>query len=172
MLSQLLPSGSPLWRWPLISHLASSSADFFSCGALIQWWTMFSIVAADVAAYFAGKRFGKTALVEASCQRLPHSLPSPSPLLSALASPLTLTLALALALALTKVSPNKTVEGLLGGCLAAMLATTTGAVLIALPPTRTPARTPDPGPHPHPHLTWSSCSWGGPALSSRDLATA
>ena len=53
-----------------VGRLAASSADVFTCGALIQWWTMFSIVAADVAAYFAGKRFGRTPLVEVPPHRL------------------------------------------------------------------------------------------------------
>jgi len=40
--------------------------DFFSIGALVQWWTMVSIVSADVAAYFAGKRWGATPLIKIS----------------------------------------------------------------------------------------------------------
>jgi len=53
------------WRtsWPLAA-IARSGADIFTHGAIIQWWTMVSIVAADVAAYFAGKRFGKTPLIK------------------------------------------------------------------------------------------------------------
>jgi len=66
VLSQLIPAGSALWSWPLVARLAASSADIFTCGALVQWWTMMSIVTADVAAYFAGKRFGKTMLIELS----------------------------------------------------------------------------------------------------------
>lgn len=66
VLAQLLPPASPAWNWPVISQLAASSADFFSCGALVQWWTMFSVVAADVFAYFVGKRFGRTKFVELS----------------------------------------------------------------------------------------------------------
>mmetsp|Transcript_165084 Transcript_165084/g.292307 ORF Transcript_165084/g.292307 Transcript_165084/m.292307 type:complete len:464 (+) Transcript_165084:102-1493(+) len=66
VLAQLLPPASAAWKWPVVSQLAASSADFFSCGALVQWWTMFSVVAADVFAYFVGKRFGKTKFVELS----------------------------------------------------------------------------------------------------------
>eukprot|EP00322_Chrysochromulina_rotalis_P028327 CAMPEP_0115846940 /NCGR_PEP_ID=MMETSP0287-20121206/10119_1 /TAXON_ID=412157 /ORGANISM="Chrysochromulina rotalis, Strain UIO044" /LENGTH=339 /DNA_ID=CAMNT_0003300745 /DNA_START=254 /DNA_END=1273 /DNA_ORIENTATION=- len=64
VLSQLLPPTSAAWRWPLVRLAASS--DIFTCGALVQWWTMMSIVTADVAAYFAGKRFGRTQLIELS----------------------------------------------------------------------------------------------------------
>jgi len=66
VLSQLLPASTSAWEWPIVRWLAASSSDFFTCGALIQWWTMFSIVAADVAAFFAGKRFGRTALSQVS----------------------------------------------------------------------------------------------------------
>ena len=44
----------------LLTKLSASNADIFSVGAIVQWWTMISIVAADVAAYFCGKRFGRT----------------------------------------------------------------------------------------------------------------
>jgi len=50
----------------LLTKLAASNADIFSVGAIVQWWTMISIVAADVAAYFCGKRFGRTQLTKAS----------------------------------------------------------------------------------------------------------
>lgn len=66
VLSQLLPAGAAAWKWPIVSKLAASSADIFTCGALVQWWTMFAIVAADVFAYFVGKNFGKTPFVELS----------------------------------------------------------------------------------------------------------
>ena len=46
--------------------LSRSPAFFFSWGAIVQWWTMFSIVMADVAAYFFGKRFGRTPLIAVS----------------------------------------------------------------------------------------------------------
>lgn len=38
----------------------------FTQGAIVQWWTMISIVAADIAAYFGGKRWGKTKLIKVS----------------------------------------------------------------------------------------------------------
>jgi len=66
VLPELLPAGSAIWQWPLVRMVAASSADCFTWGALVQWWTMISIVAADVAAYFAGKRFGRTQLIEVS----------------------------------------------------------------------------------------------------------
>jgi len=74
MLSQLLPSTAAAWSWPPIAALAASSADFFTCGALVQWWTMSAIVAADVAAYFAGKRFGRTPLIELSPRKTVEGL--------------------------------------------------------------------------------------------------
>ena len=37
VLSQLIPAGSALWSWPLVARLAASSADIFTCGALVQW---------------------------------------------------------------------------------------------------------------------------------------
>jgi|TARA_B100000524_G_scaffold322903_2_gene204532 phosphatidate cytidylyltransferase len=49
-----------------ICALESVGADLFSSGALIEWWTMISIVAADVAAYFSGTRYGKRALIKVS----------------------------------------------------------------------------------------------------------
>merc|ERR1719291_1586197 len=54
VLSQMLPPDSVAWKWPIISWISASSADFFT------------IVNADVAAYFAGKRIGKTPLVDVS----------------------------------------------------------------------------------------------------------
>jgi phosphatidate cytidylyltransferase len=66
LLPAVLPSGSCAWHWPFIGALLRSPADFFTWGALVQWWTMFSIVTADVAAYFAGKRFGRTRLIDVS----------------------------------------------------------------------------------------------------------
>ena len=62
----LLPATSPLWANPIVQFLSRSEADFFTWGALVQWWTMMSIVSADIAAYFAGKRFGKTPLIKIS----------------------------------------------------------------------------------------------------------
>uniref|UniRef100_A0A7S0ISI3 Phosphatidate cytidylyltransferase n=1 Tax=Calcidiscus leptoporus TaxID=127549 RepID=A0A7S0ISI3_9EUKA len=53
-------------RWWPIAKIASVGADLFTYGALIQWWTMVSIVAADVFAYFTGKRFGRTQLISVS----------------------------------------------------------------------------------------------------------
>ncbi|KAL1507501.1 hypothetical protein AB1Y20_008336 [Prymnesium parvum] len=51
---------------PFVSRIIACSADVFSVGALVQWWTMVSIVSADVAAYFTGKRFGRTPLIKVS----------------------------------------------------------------------------------------------------------
>ncbi|EKX37080.1 hypothetical protein GUITHDRAFT_78510 [Guillardia theta CCMP2712] len=45
-----------------ISFLGLGSADIFTQGAVVTWWTMISIAASDVGAYFAGKNFGKTKL--------------------------------------------------------------------------------------------------------------
>ena len=57
---------SASWAKPVVSRLAASSSDLFTGGAIVQWWTMMSIVTADVAAYFASKRFGRTKLIELS----------------------------------------------------------------------------------------------------------
>lgn len=51
--------------WPLAS-VEALGVDLFSYGAIVQWWTMLAIVCADVAAYFAGKRFGRTQLTKVS----------------------------------------------------------------------------------------------------------
>lgn len=66
VLRELLPPGAALGRWPLVAAAARSGADFFTVGALVQWWTMLAIVAADVAAYFTGKQFGRTPLMPAT----------------------------------------------------------------------------------------------------------
>jgi CDP-diglyceride synthetase len=42
----------------------SSHRDVLTQGAVVTWWTMISIAAADVGAYFTGKNFGKTSLKE------------------------------------------------------------------------------------------------------------
>ena len=47
LLPAVLPAGSPVFGWPIIQRLLASSADWFTWGALVQWWTMFSIVTAD-----------------------------------------------------------------------------------------------------------------------------
>ena len=47
LLPAVLPASSPVWSWPLVKALLASGADFFTWGALVQWWTMFSIVTAD-----------------------------------------------------------------------------------------------------------------------------
>jgi len=64
-LFSLFPRVSAL-AGPLVHRVTTSGADIFSVGALVQWWTMISIVAADVAAYFTGKRYGKTQLIKVS----------------------------------------------------------------------------------------------------------
>jgi len=66
LLAAVLPATSPIWGWAPIVALSRSTADLFTWGALVQWWTMFSIVCADVGAYFTGKRFGKTPLISIS----------------------------------------------------------------------------------------------------------
>ena len=66
LLPAVLPASSPAWSWPGVKALLASSADLFTWGALVQWWTMFAIVTADVAAYFSGKRFGRTPLISVS----------------------------------------------------------------------------------------------------------
>mmetsp|Transcript_14205 Transcript_14205/g.40865 ORF Transcript_14205/g.40865 Transcript_14205/m.40865 type:complete len:422 (+) Transcript_14205:45-1310(+) len=50
---------------PLVA-LERSRSDLLTAGALVQWWTMLAIVFADVAAYFVGKRFGRTPLISVS----------------------------------------------------------------------------------------------------------
>ena len=50
--------------WSLLRAL--DGVDNFTRGALMQWWTMFAIVMADVTAYFTGKRLGKTPLIKIS----------------------------------------------------------------------------------------------------------
>lgn len=47
LLPAVLPAASPVWSWPIIKGLLASSADFFTWGAIVQWWTMFAIVTAD-----------------------------------------------------------------------------------------------------------------------------
>jgi len=50
----------------LFGQFAWMRADVWSFGAIITWWTWFSIVAADVGAYFIGKIYGKHKLGELS----------------------------------------------------------------------------------------------------------
>ena len=53
--------------WPLAALERSGLGQtMFTQGAIVQWWTMISIVAADIAAYFGGKRWGKTKLIKVS----------------------------------------------------------------------------------------------------------
>jgi phosphatidate cytidylyltransferase len=66
VLGELLPAGSALGRSALVAAASRTGADFFTVGALVQWWTMLSIVAADVAAYFTGKQLGRTPLMPAT----------------------------------------------------------------------------------------------------------
>jgi len=66
VLATVVPPGSPIWSWPYVRWLSASCADVFSYGALVQWWTMFAIVGADVFAYLIGRRYGKTPLVQVS----------------------------------------------------------------------------------------------------------
>ena len=51
---------------PLAAPLAASTADFYTVGCLVQWWTMLSVVAADIGAYFSGKAWGRTPLIKAT----------------------------------------------------------------------------------------------------------
>ena len=46
----------------LLEGISWAHADTWTFGAIVTWWTWFSIVAADVGAYFVGKNFGKNKL--------------------------------------------------------------------------------------------------------------
>jgi len=69
-LSQVLPLFLPaalLAKLPVAAIDPSMMGpDLFSKGAIVQWWTMISIVAADICAYFGGKRWGRTKLISVS----------------------------------------------------------------------------------------------------------
>ena len=61
--SQLLGTvAPPSWlTLPSLAWLLRSSADIFTYGALVQWWTMFSIVTADGALWACGVQAGRRA---------------------------------------------------------------------------------------------------------------
>ncbi|KAG5176906.1 phosphatidate cytidylyltransferase [Tribonema minus] len=48
--------------WPSWAPKMLPPPDVWTTGALVTWWTYVSIIAADVGAYFVGKRFGRTKL--------------------------------------------------------------------------------------------------------------
>ena len=47
LLPAVLPEGGAVWNLGIVQWLLRSSADVFTWGAIVQWWTMFSIVTAD-----------------------------------------------------------------------------------------------------------------------------
>ena len=49
LLPAVLPAGggAGALQWPLTKWLMASTADVFTYGAVLQWWTMFAIVTAD-----------------------------------------------------------------------------------------------------------------------------
>jgi CDP-diglyceride synthetase len=61
-ISVIIPTKFPA----LMSRFAWANADMWSIGAIMTWWTWFSIVLADVGAYFVGKNFGKHKLAAIS----------------------------------------------------------------------------------------------------------
>ena len=66
VLSLFVPAAARA-AWPLAAVEASAlGQSLFTQGAIVQWWTMISIVSADIAAYFGGKRWGKTKLISVS----------------------------------------------------------------------------------------------------------
>ena len=57
------PAGAAALTGGPLAAAVAARADFFTKGAVIAWWTMLSIVAADVGAYFVGKQYGRTPLI-------------------------------------------------------------------------------------------------------------
>ena len=57
-LDVVFPTKLPL----LLEGMSWAHADTWTFGAIVTWWTWFSIVAADVGAYFVGENFGKNKL--------------------------------------------------------------------------------------------------------------
>lgn len=62
----LMTTGMPVLDATVRSWASYISADVFTQGAVVTWWTMISIAASDVGAYFSGKNFGKTKLADAT----------------------------------------------------------------------------------------------------------
>mmetsp|Transcript_2809 Transcript_2809/g.4001 ORF Transcript_2809/g.4001 Transcript_2809/m.4001 type:complete len:469 (+) Transcript_2809:103-1509(+) len=60
----MMTTGIPLIDKAVMSWAVYISPDVFTQGAVVTWWTMISIAASDVGAYFAGKNFGKTSLAD------------------------------------------------------------------------------------------------------------
>ncbi|KAJ1471896.1 phosphatidate cytidylyltransferase [Baffinella frigidus] len=60
----VIPSEAILASTWIPAWLVAYTPDIFTQGAVVTWWTMISIAASDVGAYFAGKNFGKTKLSE------------------------------------------------------------------------------------------------------------
>jgi len=63
-MAKMMTTGVPVFDQAFLSWAAYISPDVFTQGAVVTWWTMISIAAADVGAYFSGKNFGKTSLKE------------------------------------------------------------------------------------------------------------
>jgi len=94
----LPPTGGLQGRGALLSAAARwLPADAVTTGSVAVWWTCLGVAAADIGAYFGGKRFGR------------HSLQS-----------------LGLGAA-AKASPNKTIEGAVSGFAASALVGMLGA---------------------------------------------
>uniref|UniRef100_A0A7S2HB53 Phosphatidate cytidylyltransferase n=1 Tax=Octactis speculum TaxID=3111310 RepID=A0A7S2HB53_9STRA len=96
-------SNLPIRTIGVPAFLSALPADIWTQGAVIKWWVCFSIVCSDVAAYFAGKKFGM------------HHL-------SSLGRG-----------AAGKTSPNKTIEGASAGILASTALSLLGAKAMQWP---------------------------------------
>ena len=57
------PAGAAALTGGPLAAAVAARADIFTKGAVIAWWTMLSIVAADVGAYCVGKQYGRTPLI-------------------------------------------------------------------------------------------------------------
>ena len=61
---KVMSTGVPFIDATLGSWATYISPDVFTQGAVVTWWTMISIAASDVGAYFTGKNLGKTRLAD------------------------------------------------------------------------------------------------------------